>query len=143
MDFVKTKLGYQIRLDRGDELISSLTEFCKKKKISSASISGIGGTTEVVLGHYDLKNKKFNKKTFEKSLFEIISLIGNITLLDGKPFIHIHLSIGLPDFSTASGHLFSAQINPTCEINLIKLDSKVVKKYDDISGLNLQCFVKS
>ena len=142
MDFTKTQLGYLLRFDRGDELISSLTDFCKKKKIHCASISGIGGTTQVVLGHYDLKKKKFNKKTFQNSLFEIISLIGNITLLDGKPFVHIHLSIGLPDFSTASGHLFSAQINPTCEINLIKLDSNVIKKYDEISGLNLQCFVK-
>lgn len=142
MDFTKTQLGYLLRFDRGDELISSLTDFCKKKKIRCASISGIGGTTQVVLGHYDLKKKKFNKKTFQNSLFEIISLIGNITLLDGKPFVHIHLSIGLPDFSTASGHLFSAQINPTCEINLIKLDSNVIKKYDEISGLNLQCFVK-
>ena len=43
MEYRKIGEAYYIRMDRGDEIISTLLELCEKETISSAVFSGIGG----------------------------------------------------------------------------------------------------
>ena len=46
MDYRKYGDVYYIRLDRGDEVVSSIYSICKKENIASATYSGIGGCGE-------------------------------------------------------------------------------------------------
>ena len=133
MDYTKTKLGYLLKLDEGEELLSSLSEFAAKMKIKSATLSGLGAAKSADLAHYDTKNKKYNTKRFE-GMLEIVNAIGNISRLNDKPSIHVHLTLGLEDYSTVAGHLMSCVVKPTCEISLICFDSKVIRKFDEKSG---------
>lgn len=75
-------------------------------------------------------------------MLEVVFLVGNISKLKNAPMAHIHIALGLPDFSTVSGHVMKIIVNPTCEINLLVNTGKVERKFDEKSGLNLQCFVK-
>ena len=43
MDYRKFGECYYIRMDRNDEIISTILEICKKENIRSATFSGIGG----------------------------------------------------------------------------------------------------
>ena len=43
MDYRKFGECYYIRMDRDDEIISTILEICKKENIRSATFSGIGG----------------------------------------------------------------------------------------------------
>ena len=43
MDYRKFGESYYIRLDKGDEIITSLLDICGKESISSATFYGIGG----------------------------------------------------------------------------------------------------
>ena len=43
MDYRKYNQTYYVRLDKGEEIISSLLEICRKEDIASAIFSGIGG----------------------------------------------------------------------------------------------------
>ena len=46
MDFRRFDQTYYIRMDKGDEIIGTLLEICRKEKIASAVFSGIGGCSE-------------------------------------------------------------------------------------------------
>ena len=47
-----------VRLDPGDELMSSLLNIAEKENILFANVSGIGGSNDVVLGVYDVEEKQ-------------------------------------------------------------------------------------
>jgi nucleoside phosphorylase len=49
---------------------------------------------------------------------ELLSLIGDVALKDGKPVVHAHAVIGKKDGTAHGGHLLEAHIRPTCEVIL-------------------------
>ncbi|MFH1520102.1 MAG: PPC domain-containing DNA-binding protein [Candidatus Micrarchaeota archaeon] len=127
-----------IRLDDGEEIIQTLKGICKNEGVQSALITGIGAARKVEIGHWNTETKKYDNKKFE-GLLEIVSLNGNVTINE-EPMIHLHISIGMEDFSTKSGHLISAEIYPTCEIVLLPISTKITREKDEKTGLNLQQF---
>ena len=139
MEYKRTGREILIRLDDGDELVSCIKAVCKKEKVVSAFVSGIGAARKAELAHYDTKERKYNVKKFE-GMLEIVSLNGNVATLDGEPATHLHICISRHDYSTLSGHLMSAEIYPTCEIFLLPYEAGITRKHDEKTGLNLQHF---
>ena len=133
----KLKDGYIVRIKKGEEIIGELTRFCSENNIKSGSIAGIGATDNVSLGYFDLDKKEYIEKKFSGKNFEIISMNGNISLVDGKPFAHIHITLGDSDYSVFGGHLNSAVVSVTGEITLTLSDGVLERKPDEHSGLNL------
>ncbi|MCK9186292.1 DNA-binding protein [Candidatus Gracilibacteria bacterium] len=128
--------GYILRLEKGEEIITSLTKFCEDNDIKSGSISGVGGTDDVSVKYYDPEQEKYISKKFTSKNFEIISLNGNISLVDGKPFPHVHIMLGDADYNTFGGHLGSANIAITCEIVIQMTDYIFTRKLDEEFNLN-------
>lgn len=139
MDYRRKGHFVVLRLDDGDEITASLGKVCAKEKIGSALVSGIGACRKAEIAHYNPKTKEYKIKKLSGAL-EIVSLSGNIALLDDKPAQHLHVILSISDFSTASGHLMKAEVYPTCEITLVLRDVKVIREKDEKTGLNLQRF---
>ena len=49
MEYRKFGSTYILRIDRGEEILESITALCRKEKIYLGSISGIGAVGEVTL----------------------------------------------------------------------------------------------
>ncbi len=128
--------GYLVRLDKGEEIISSLVGFCSKEKIVFATVSGIGAVSKAKLAVFDAKKKEYAEREFSGDL-EIISLMGNITIAEGKVKPHLHVCISGHDFLARAGHLVSAEVSVTCEIILIVSEGRIERKKDIESGLML------
>jgi len=139
MEYKKGKDAIIIRLDEGDEIITSLKAVCRKEKIKGGLISGIGAASIVELGSYNPKTKRYPSKRYEGHL-EIVSLSGNVATRYGLPGPHMHAVIGLNDFSAKAGHLFRAVINPSCEILIIPLKTAMKRSRDEKSELFLLDF---
>jgi predicted DNA-binding protein with PD1-like motif len=43
-------------------------------------------------------------------------MIGNIALYQGKPAVHTHMVVGLPDGTTKGGPVLDARVSPTMEV---------------------------
>lgn len=127
---------FVIRLMKGEEVIKRLTDFSAKNNISLASFSGIGAVKKAEIGFYDLKNKKYLWEKIDKEM-EVLSIIGNVSVLDKKPFIHAHITLGDRSYNAKGGHLKEAVVGATLEIVLTKVKGKVERKFDDETGLNL------
>ena len=133
---MKIKKVHTIRLNKGDEIVAKLTDFCRKNNIANGIVSAIGAVSSAELALYRLDDKKYFSKKFEEPL-EICSLNGNIALLDNKPFLHIHAVLSNTRMTAFGGHLKSAIVSATCEVTISEFDSKIGRKYDENIGLNL------
>jgi len=139
MEYRKSGREIVLRLDEDEEVIGYITNICKKENIESAFVSAVGALKKAELGHFDTKEKRYNTKVFE-GMFEIASLSGNIAMLGGEPMAHLHIVIADTDFSTHGGHLMKGLVNPTCEVVILPLETKIKRAKDEKTGLNLQRF---
>lgn len=127
---------YLIRLDRGEEIVSSLKLICINNKIEFGFFSAIGATNEVTVGLFDTKQKKYHSTTLEDD-FEITSLNGNITTMNGEIYLHCHINLADKEHRSFGGHLNKAIVSATCEMILEKIDGNLNRIYDPDTQLNL------
>jgi len=132
----KTNRGYVLRLNKGEEIMETLTRFCVDNKIGSGLFSGIGAVLNAQIGFYHLDKKEYSFKTFEKPL-EIISLIGNVSLVDHEPFLHVHVVLSDENYRAYGGHLKEAQVGATCEVYFFETEININRKLDEDIGLKL------
>ncbi len=128
--------GILIKLERGEEVTAAIQGFLDEKRIVAGTISGLGGVRDAELGYYDLESRTYQRTTVAGNL-ELVSYQGNITLLDGAPFVHAHAVLSGPDFRSYGGHFFSAVVAITGEFVLRPADWSVERIPDEATGLNL------
>jgi len=136
MEFKNAGERWLIRLEKGEEIISSLLQFSKENNVFSASIMGIGATDRVSLSIFDPSLNKYIEKEY-KGDYEISSLMGNISLFEGEPALHVHITLGDRENKALAGHLNYAYISGTCEIFVDQFSSHLERKLDKESGLKL------
>jgi predicted DNA-binding protein with PD1-like motif len=136
MKFSKTEKGYIIRLLKGEKIIERLTSFCNQNSIESGVFQGIGAVMSAELGFYHLDKKEYEFKKIE-NLMEIVSMTGNVALVEGQPFLHIHTVLSDENLQTIGGHLKEAQVGATCELFLTKFETPVERVFDEETGLKL------
>ena len=136
MEYAKSGDQYLIRLLKDQEIFATLERFALETGVQAGSLTGIGALKNVELGFYHLEQKEYERKHFADEA-ELLGLTGNLSLLEERPFFHIHAVLGASDFSTYGGHLFSAQVAVTMEIHLTPLHLSVSRKHDPSIGLNL------
>ena len=136
MHFRKDGNIYCLRIPKGQEIVETLTQFLREEYIRAGYVSGIGATDDVTIGYYDTSAKTYVKKEF-KEPFEILSINGNITMVDGSPFTHLHIMLGNEQFEVSGGHLFRAVVSVTAEIFVTAVDMNIERKHDDQTGLKL------
>jgi hypothetical protein len=129
----KTGGRYVLRFDPGDKLVASLEEFCRKRKIGSASLSGIGSCRRARLGFFDTARRAYRFRIFPGG-HEIAALLGNVSLKDGRPFVHVHAVLGGPDFRAVAGHLAEAEVLAAAEVILVPLPGRLVRTADPEAG---------
>jgi hypothetical protein len=118
------------------EITKAITAFVEEHDIKAGAVYGIGAVNEAVLRFYDPTTKEYVDKSFPEQL-EISNLTGNISTMEGKPYIHLHITLGRSDYTAITGHLLTANIHGAGELVIEKLDGEVGRRYDDETGLNL------
>jgi len=136
-----TTKPFIVALKLGENLFEGLMRVAQDAQLAAASFSGIGALDDATLAFYHLDKKEYKTKLY-KGTFELVSLNGNIAFFDGKPFLHIHCSLGEEDFNVIGGHLMDAMVGPSAEITVVPLSGKIERKHDDHIGLKLLCPIK-
>ena len=125
-----------IRLEAGEEAISTLVARLAKDPDRFGFLSAAGGVRRVKLGYWDASSKSYQHRQFEEQL-EVLVLQGNVSLKDGRPFPHLHAVFGRSDFSTLGGHVVEAEVYPTLEVWLRTEQVAIRRRKDPESGLDL------
>lgn len=140
MEYRKFDNYYVVRINKGEEIIGQITELCEKENIKTGFVTGLGASDRVVIGLYDTVNKVY-KKTELTGPMEITSLIGNISVKDGKPYLHFHINVCDETMSVKGGHLNECYISATAEITITVIDGTVEREFEPEIGLNLYKFI--
>lgn len=124
------------RIDRGEEIVSSLKSVCEEEKITLAGISAIGAVKKFTVGVFDPQNKSYRSNDFTGN-YEIVSLTGTVTTKQGIPYLHLHMSAGDENGRVFGGHLNSAVVSATCEVVIDIIGGTVERRFSGEIGLNL------
>lgn len=127
---------YALILKTGDEAFSALQRFCEDHSITAARFTAIGAFSSVLLGYFDWNRKDYEEIPVDEQV-EVLSLIGDVALHEGKPKIHAHVVLGKRDGSAHGGHLLQAYVRPTLEVLLIESPGYLKRTMDAESGLPL------
>ena len=130
---------YIVRAEKGEEIVASLKDFCRKKEIKLGTVSGLGAADKITLGLFKTKTKEYAPKEFLGD-FELASVLGNISQMNGEIYLHLHAVISDANCQAFGGHLTSAIISGTFEGVIEKIDGEVGRKYNEDVGLNLYDF---
>ena len=79
---------------KGDEILSGLTEFAEREKLTAGYFTAIGALQGARIGWFDADRKAFRDIPIDQQV-EMISLIGNVGLVNGAPAIHAHGAVAL------------------------------------------------
>ena len=140
MEYKKFNNFYVLRIDKGEEVLTSLTNFCKKENIKVGQITGLGATDKITIGLFN-PNEKAYKKSESTGPMEITSLIGNISSKDNEVYLHCHINVCNENMNVIGGHLNECYISLTGEFIITMIDGKVERELDPSIGLNLFKFI--
>lgn len=142
MDYRRFDDTVLVRMDRGEEILEQLRIVAEAEQIGLASVSAIGAIGSFTAGVFHPDDQRYEANTFTGN-FEIVSLTGNITAMDGKYYAHLHISAGDEQGRVFGGHLNRAEVSATCELFLRLLPGTVDRTFSKEIGLNLLDFEKS
>ncbi len=125
-----------VRIDRGEEILSTVINICKKENVKLASITALGAVDHAVVGLYRVAEKRYFPNTFDGEM-EMTSLTGNVTTKDGEVYLHMHADFADEEGHVFGGHLNEAVISGTCEMFIHTISGTVERKADDVTGLNV------
>jgi hypothetical protein len=119
----------------GTNLTERMLAIAKREKIRTAKVVAIGGVNQLRLAYFNSKAKKYEVHEYNEFL-EAASLIGNLTLKDEEPFLHLHGTFGRRDMSVIGGHVVSAKVFPLLEAVIAPTVNRAFRRFDEQTGLN-------
>lgn len=124
------------RIDRGEDILTALQEIAEAEDIRLASISALGATNDFTVGVYNVDEKQYHANDFRGN-FEIVSLTGTVSTMDGRFYAHLHMSAGDEKGQVFGGHLNRAVVSAVCEMVITVIDGTVDRSFSPEIGLNL------
>src|SRR5688500_1821880 len=118
----------------GDEPVAGLTAFAAQHKLRASSFTAIGAFSEASLGYFDSEKKDYERIAVCEQV-EVLALVGDIALEDGKPKLHAHVVLGRRDGSACGGHLLEARVRPTLEVIVTEAPAHLRRRHDPVTGL--------
>lgn len=131
---------YMGRLPHDADLIKELTKIIKEKEIEAGKITVIGAVKQGRISFYDQDKQQYLEKTVggEATELEIVNCTGNISLKDGEPIVHAHISFGDEQGKIFGGHLAEGTIIFAGEYVIEEFAGEPLKRgKDEVTGLPL------
>ena len=126
------------RLKKGDDLLQALTTICQEMGITLGEVKAIGAVSQGRIGYYHQDTRQYEWLDLPRPM-EILALEGNISLKDGKPFVHAHVILADGEGRAFGGHLAEGSIVFATEfvIQELKAEQSLDRQMDEETGLFL------
>ena len=125
------------KLSCGCDLLEELTNVATERDVKLGRIEAIGAVQKARIGFYNQETRIYQFVALDHPL-EIINLIGNISLKDGNPFVHAHITLSDESGKSYGGHLAPGTVVFACEFLLEAFDGPAYNRcFDEETGLPL------
>ncbi|UCC47296.1 MAG: DUF296 domain-containing protein [Gemmatimonadota bacterium] len=117
MQYVRHGNTYVMRFEDGETFPDKFLDFLSAEGVTGGSLSGLGAVRWIRIAFFDVEALRYEDREFDEQM-EVLALLGNVALHDGKPLVHAHITLGRRDYTVLGGHLRSAIVRPTLEVTL-------------------------
>lgn len=128
-NYKRTFIG---NIPKGKDLYEAISTIALQEDIRIGKLAAIGAVSEAVLGFYDQKTNEY-QKIFLSSEHEILQCSGNISIKEGKPFVHAHIILGDKNGNVYGGHLMNGTKVFACELFIDEYTGEDLKREKDNS----------
>lgn len=136
MEYRRFGQSIVVRMDKGEEILEQLKAVAQAEQIKLGGVSALGAVNSFTVGVFKTGEKKYYSNSFEGD-FEIVSLTGTVSTMDGEFYSHLHMSAGDCEGKVFGGHLNRAVVSATCEMVITVIDGRVDRTFSEEIGLNL------
>ena len=125
------------RLDPGDDLVEEIEHLCTEHDIRAAWVSVVGAVRHAAFAYYDQEDHRYLELESHEH-HEITGFVGNISIRDGRPFLHAHATFCAANGSAVGGHLLPGCVVFAAEVTIREMTGvELVRTPDEVSGLSL------
>ena len=110
-----------VRLERGEDLLEGLNEAAADLGFDAATLQIVGAVERLAVAFYRQDTHVYKRHEYDAP-HEISGGVGNVSLKDGKPFVHIHVTGSGADGKAVAGHLVDGTRAFMIEAYFRKLD---------------------
>lgn len=119
-------------IPQSSDLYESITKIVTEEDIRTGNITAIGAVTNAVIGYFD-QNKKEYIKIEQNGGFEILNCTGNVSVREGKPFVHAHITLSDKDGKVFGGHLMPGTKVFACEVSIDEYTGEDLVREKDLT----------
>lgn len=106
---------FVLRLDPGDDVISSLAELADRERIDAGLVTGLGSIEKITLGFLDPEAQEYVRRRFEEPM-EVAQMTGTISLEADRHFVHLHAVVAPRELLAYAGHVHDATVGVVMEL---------------------------
>ena len=134
---LKSREIFMGRLSYGCDLLEELTSVAIQNGVGLGRVEAIGAVKTAQISFYNQTTQTYQFLSLDHPL-EITKLLGNISLKDGNPFLHAHITLSDESGKSYGGHLAAGTIVFSCEFLVEVLDGPLFNRsLDKETGLQL------
>jgi predicted DNA-binding protein with PD1-like motif len=104
-----------LSLDTGSDLYETVTDYVVEHDIRAASVAFIGAVRRARLAWWDQQEEAYRGFAVDEPM-EVVSGLGSVSEADGRPFVHIHVSL-----ADREGHLIGGHVEPGTEVYAMEI----------------------
>jgi predicted DNA-binding protein with PD1-like motif len=121
----------------GSDLLKELEDYVRANGINLAWLSGVGAVSRATIRYYDQPKQEWVDLELDQRL-EVAGMLGNVSLMNGEPIVHVHITLVDEQGRCYGGHLGHNTLVFNLEILLTTLSGPpVTRKMDAQTGLTL------
>lgn len=125
------------RLASGSDLVEELEAFCAERGITAAWVSVIGAVSRAAFAYFEQTEHRYLEMGSETH-HEITGFVGNVSIRDGKPFLHAHATFADRQGTAVGGHLLRGCTVFAAEVTIREMSGvELVRTPDEVTGLSL------
>jgi hypothetical protein len=126
------------RLATDSDLVGEIERVCAEQDIRAAWVSVVGAVRRAAYAYYDQEERRYLELDSDEHHHELAGFVGNISLRDGRPFLHAHATFSDRDGGTVGGHLLHGCRVWVAEVTLREMTGiELERTPDEVTGLAL------
>ncbi len=115
---------YVVRLDPGEEVITSLRAFAQEVGVEAGFVTGFGSVDTLVLGFLDREGGEYIRRRFEERM-EVGSLTGSFSMQADRSYVHVHMVVAPQELLAYTGHVHEARVAALLELLVTALPGRL------------------
>ena len=127
---------FAVVLATDDEVMAAITAFATERELRATQFTAIGAFSRLVVAYFDWSTKQYQNIPIDEQV-EVLSLMGDVTLENGRCKVHAHVAISKADATAHGGHLIEGHVRPTLEIVMTETPRYLRRRFNAESGLAL------